>query len=169
MTTGCKKISAANLKLIHKVTLINFLIGWSGFSVHSQALSFISNTDINGKLYIFIKLIHGSLSAVYTILLYNFIYKDLISPSFYPYYYPMDPIFILEWPNLLLNSIKLALLMTLYLLISSLIVFYPMLCIFGIIIPPLILAYFHLVFLLIFLNPPGYLLIYYQHIPKLLI
>ncbi|NLV76385.1 MAG: sporulation integral membrane protein YlbJ [Tissierellia bacterium] len=124
MTTGCKKISAANLKLIHKVTLINFLIGWSGFSVHSQALSFISNTDINGKLYIFIKLIHGSLSAVYTILLYNFIYKDLISPSFYPYYYPMDPIFILEWPNLLLNSIKLALLMTLYLLISSLIVFF---------------------------------------------
>ncbi len=111
------------MKLIHKVTLINFLIGWSGFSVHSQALSFISNTDINGKLYIFIKLIHGSLSAVYTILLYNFIYKDLISPSFYPYYYPMDPIFILEWPNLLLNSIKLALLMTLYLLISSLIVF----------------------------------------------
>lgn len=121
LTTGCKKISATNLKLIHKLMLINFLIGWSGFSVHSQALSFLSITDINGKLYILIKLFHGCLSAIYTILLYNFIYKDLISPSFYPY--PLDPVFILEWPYLLSSSIKLALLMTAYLLISSLIVY----------------------------------------------
>ncbi len=125
LTTGCKKISTTNLGLMQKVILINFLIGWSGFSVHSQAISFLSNTDINSKIYIIAKLLHGSLASIYTILLYTFIYKDIISPSFYPYpYYPTDSTFILEWSNLLLGSFKLALLMSLCLLISSLIMMF---------------------------------------------
>ncbi|MCF6461037.1 sporulation integral membrane protein YlbJ [Clostridium sp. Cult3] len=121
LTTGCKKISAINIALIYKIVMVNFLIGWSGFSVHSQALSFISNTDINGKLYLFAKFLHGCLSSIYTYTLYTLKYKNLISPSFYPYPYPIDPIYALEWPYLLINSFKLAILMTIYLLISSLI------------------------------------------------
>ncbi|NLU26878.1 MAG: sporulation integral membrane protein YlbJ, partial [Hungateiclostridium thermocellum] len=34
ITTGCKKIASANIGLINKIIIINFLIGWSGFSIH---------------------------------------------------------------------------------------------------------------------------------------
>lgn len=123
LTTGCKKISTTNLGLLQKVVIINFLIGWSGLSVHSQAISFLSNTDINSKLYIIAKLFHGSLASIYTTLLYTFIYKDIISPSFCPYY-PANPTLILKWSDLLLSSFKLALLMNLCLLIFSIIMIF---------------------------------------------
>ncbi|SHD76976.1 hypothetical protein [Schnuerera ultunensis] len=55
LTTGCKVISQAPIDLIYKVLIINFLIGWSGLSIHSQALNFINGTDIDSKIYIFAK------------------------------------------------------------------------------------------------------------------
>ena len=52
--------------------MINFLIGWSGFSIHSQALSFISKTDIDNKLYIISKFLHGILSSIFMLnIIYN--------------------------------------------------------------------------------------------------
>ena len=121
LTTGCRKISMANTNIIYKIAIINFLIGWSGFSIHSQALSFISNTDINGKLYLFSKFLHGIFSRFYSLLLYIVKYKTLIEPSFLPNPYAIKSIYFLEWPVLFISSIKLAILVTIYMFISSLI------------------------------------------------
>lgn len=121
LTTGCKKISSSNINLITKISIINFLIGWGGISIHSQALSFLSNTDINGKLYIAGKFFHGILSSIYGLILYKLKYKNIIELTFSPNYNIMDPIYFMEWPIIFTSSIKLALLMILYLLVSSII------------------------------------------------
>lgn len=121
LTTGCRKISATSIDLIYKVAIINFLIGWSGFSIHSQTLSFISNTDINAKLYLFAKFLHGIFSSFYSLILYAVKYKTIIEPSFLPDFYTVESMYFLEWPLLFVSSIKLAILITIYMLISSLI------------------------------------------------
>lgn len=121
VTTGCKRISALNIKFIYKIMIINFLIGWSGFSIHSQALSFISKTDINSNLYIFSKLLHGIFSTLYTLLLYNLKYKNSIETSFIPGPYIPEHIYSGNWPYIFMNSFKVAVFVTLYLLICSLI------------------------------------------------
>lgn len=118
VTTGAKRIASININLIYKLILINFLIGWSGFSIHSQALSFISKTDMSSKLYIFSKLLHGIFSSFYTGLLYMFKYKEYIEPSFLPgpYY---EYYFTGHWSIIFLNSLKIVVFATLYMLITS--------------------------------------------------
>ena len=44
--------------------LISFLLGWGGLSVHAQALSFISETDLSVKNYFCGKALHGLLSGL---------------------------------------------------------------------------------------------------------
>jgi len=121
ITTGIKRISSININIIYKLIIINFLIGWSGFSIHSQALSFISHTDINSKLYIFSKLLHGIFSSLFCALLYAIRYKEYIRPSFMPGPYITDYYFTGQWQVILINSFKIVIFATLYMLISSLI------------------------------------------------
>lgn len=45
--------------------LISFLLGWGGLSVHAQALSFISDTDLSVKNYFCGKIMHGTISAFF--------------------------------------------------------------------------------------------------------
>ncbi len=44
--------------------LISALLGWGGLSVHAQALSFISDTDLSVKNYFCGKIMHGALSGL---------------------------------------------------------------------------------------------------------
>lgn len=81
LTTGCKNLALVKINIFNKIILINFLIGWGGLSIHSQALSFISETDINANIYLFSKLIHGALSSTYTYILYLLKYKNYTVPS----------------------------------------------------------------------------------------
>lgn len=118
VTTGVKKIASLKIKLIYKLVIINFLIGWSGFSIHSQALSFISKTDMNGKLYILSKLLHGIFSSIYTGILYTIKYKEYIEPSFLPAPFH-EFYFIGHWPIIFLNSLKIIILAILYMIIIS--------------------------------------------------
>lgn len=122
LTTGCRLISNANISLVHKVLIINFLIGWSGFSIHSQVLSFINNTDIDSKIYIFSKFLHGLLASFYGFILYSIKYKDLIKPSFLPRVIEPGIFFLSSWPIFLINSFKVAILSIISLLILSLLV-----------------------------------------------
>lgn len=81
LTTGCNRISSLDISMIHKILSINFIIGWGGLSILSQAISFISQTDINVKLYFVSKALHGFISTVYTYILYILFYKDYLIPS----------------------------------------------------------------------------------------
>lgn len=122
MTNGCKIISKLDLELIYKIILLNFVIGWGGLSVHSQAISFISSTDISSKIYLFSKLIHGVFSAIYTYVIYILFYKGKIVQS------PLEtmPVFnniILNNPlEILINSTFIILLTTTMLFLLSAIV-----------------------------------------------
>lgn len=82
ITIGCREIASLNVSnYILKISAISFLIGWSGISIHSQALSFINKTDLSGSIYILSKMLHGVISSFLTIILFNLYYKNSIPVS----------------------------------------------------------------------------------------
>lgn len=123
MTTGCKNIAEANINILYKILAINFVIGWSGISVHSQALSFINNTDLNGKLYIASKFFHGLLSAILGFVLYTFKFSDYIQPAFSNNIQLYSEFHLFNWISLVLKSTKLVLMLNLYILLVSIFIY----------------------------------------------
>lgn len=122
LTTGCKRIAASNLNIIIKILACNFLIGWGGLSIHSQAISFISLTDLNSYLYLFSKFLHGILSVVYTYIIYVLFYKNEIIPSMFTQSYVISSGFY-SWIYLFMNSVKVSILVIMYFIIFSLLVY----------------------------------------------
>ncbi|MBE6082452.1 MAG: sporulation integral membrane protein YlbJ [Tissierellaceae bacterium] len=122
ITVGCKTIAESNgIPLIQKLTSISFLIGWSGLSIHSQALNFISSTDINQKLYIFAKFLHGIFSGLFCYIIYNLKYKDMAITSFSVENYPWEVFSPANWTKILFSSIQLELIVIISLTIFSII------------------------------------------------
>ncbi|SCY85111.1 sporulation integral membrane protein YlbJ [Alkaliphilus peptidifermentans] len=71
ITIGCKMVAEASSSLlVSKIAVAAFAIAWSGFSIHAQAISIISTSDIRVGLYIFSKLLHGALSSMFVFVLY---------------------------------------------------------------------------------------------------
>lgn len=64
MTTGLFNLSAQNLSIQKSFILAAFMLGFAGFSIHAQTISFISGSDLSIKGYILGKLLHGVLSAI---------------------------------------------------------------------------------------------------------
>ena len=54
------KLLSSNISL----TLSSFAVGFSGMSVHLQAISFIKDTDLGLKRYFVMKLLQGVISAL---------------------------------------------------------------------------------------------------------
>lgn len=123
VTIGCKNVASSDSSLITKILAINFLIGWSGLSIHSQAFSFINNTDINGKRYIISKFFHGVFSTIITYILYLVKYKNYIQPTFKDLSYILGPFSISNWISLMVSSTKLALFMGVYIFLFAIVVF----------------------------------------------
>lgn len=121
VTNGVKRISSINIHIVKKLILINFLIGWSGFSIHSQALSFISKTDISINLYIIAKFLHGIFASFYCYILYIFKYNQYIEPSFMPQTDTFNYYLTSQWSVIFMNSLKIAILTILYMLTTSII------------------------------------------------
>ncbi len=123
VTTGCKNIVITDISYIGKILILNFLIGWGGLSVHSQAISFINKTDIDSKLYLLSKLFHGILSAFFGYLMYILKYKNYIQTTFFETIYIPKQFVLSDWINILTNSTKLVLSINLYIFILSIFVF----------------------------------------------
>lgn len=119
MTTGCKTIAIANTSILNKILLINFIIGWGGISVHSQALSFINNTDINSKLYLFSKLLHGIFSSILGYLIYLIKFKNYTQPTFLNYKFVYKQFNMSNWLYLFKNSLELVIAISIFILILS--------------------------------------------------
>ncbi|MFA9423376.1 MAG: hypothetical protein ACERLG_07345 [Sedimentibacter sp.] len=65
VTNGCSIISSSPIIPIEiKLTLINFLISFSGMSVIFQTMAVINDFEFDIKNYIFFKFIHGIISAL---------------------------------------------------------------------------------------------------------
>lgn len=82
LTNGCYIISTLDIDLIYKILIINFLIGWGGLSINSQAISFISQTDLKIGIYLISKVFHGIFSTLYTYIMYLVLYKDRLVTVF---------------------------------------------------------------------------------------
>lgn len=82
LTNGCSIVSNLDIDFIQKVLIINFLIGWGGFSINSQAISFISQTDLSIGIYMISKVFHGIFSLIYTYAIYIFFYKSRVVPAY---------------------------------------------------------------------------------------
>lgn len=123
MTTGCKTIATANVDILYKIIAINFIIGWSGISIHSQALSFINNTDLNGKLYIIAKFFHGIISSILGFIIYSIKYNGYIQPTFSQNIQIYSGFNLLNWISLILKSANLVIMLNLYILLLSVFIY----------------------------------------------
>lgn len=82
MTNGCKNVAdVQSVQLATKIAVVSLLIGWSGFSIHSQSMTMLSKTDINTKLYVLAKAFHGLFAFVYSFVLYKLAFKNYITTS----------------------------------------------------------------------------------------
>lgn len=123
LTTGCKKIALSNTSLINKILMINFLIGWGGLSIHSQALSFISKTDISSKIYFFSKFSHGVFSSIYTYLIYLIGYRHKIMPTVFLPSYNVELFDFSTWILRFIDATKLSFSICIFLMLFSIFTF----------------------------------------------
>ena len=69
-TNGLYKISTINNKMLSiNLIISSFIIGFGGISVTLQVLNIISKNKLSIKAYIFGKLLHGTISALFTFLI----------------------------------------------------------------------------------------------------
>ncbi len=74
ITNGCQIVSqVGEVGLSTKMAAASFLIAWSGFSIHAQAISIITTSDIKIGLYLMAKLLHGILAFLMVYLIYPFV------------------------------------------------------------------------------------------------
>lgn len=123
LTTGCSRISSLDIDLLYKILSINFIIGWGGLSILSQAISFISQTDINIKLYMVSKLLHGLISTIYTYILYLFFYKDYFVPSFLNHIIKKEIYNLQTWLENIYFSTKFSIGICIFFMILSILVY----------------------------------------------
>lgn len=108
ISIGAQKIAELNLNIFYKICIINFIIAWGGLSSQSQALNFISQTDINGKKFVISKFFHALFSIFYTYVFYLLFYKGVSIPSTS---FPRTVIRnynLNNWIATILNSIRLS-------------------------------------------------------------
>ncbi len=78
ITTGANLINLAPADLKIKLCCASLIIGWAGFSVHTQVMSIVSSSDIRVKPYIIGKAIQGIISSIYTYIGYTLFSKSLM-------------------------------------------------------------------------------------------
>lgn len=121
ITNGCSLVSQLKAPLINKILFINFIIGWGGLSIHSQAISFISETDISPKFYLINKAFHGLLSLIYTYITYMLFYKNKIISTFIPSK-PLMDLYKGSWLKILTSSTAIVFTLILFLIVLSIFV-----------------------------------------------
>jgi len=119
VTMGCKIVSDSAISFTNKLIAISFLIGWSGFSIHSQAAGLLGKTPISIPLYLFTKLCHGSISAFISWTTIMFYYKGDVS-AFSAYTPSLTPEIEFSRLNILSMSTKLLFIILVALVLLSL-------------------------------------------------
>lgn len=71
MTIGTKIASEAATTQLQSLMAVGMILGWSGLSIHAQVASMIAGTDIRMKPFIFTRIAHAMLAAVFTSLFYK--------------------------------------------------------------------------------------------------
>lgn len=119
LTTGCHRISSMDIHMLNKFLILNFLIGFGGLSILSQAISFITQTDISIKKYLVSKVLHGFISTIYTYILYFLYYKNEIMTSFSDNIVKENMYNFKNWIHNLYLSTKLSFIVCIFFIILS--------------------------------------------------
>jgi len=70
MTNGCSLISSSSVNTYYKLSIISFLVSFSGASIITQVYSFTYKFDLSMKKYIFRKAVQGFISALISLVFY---------------------------------------------------------------------------------------------------
>lgn len=70
ITNGCYLIASSNSNLYVKLSILSFLIAFSGLSIISQVYSYTYKYDVSLKKYITRKFIQGIISSILTLIIY---------------------------------------------------------------------------------------------------
>ncbi len=67
ISTGSRLIcQVSDVSVLQKLSALSFIIGWAGFSVHFQVMSFVAATDLSIRPYFIGKILHSVFAVVYT-------------------------------------------------------------------------------------------------------
>ncbi len=105
ITTGANLISQSPASLTVKLCCVSLIIGWAGFSVHTQVMSIVSSTDIRVKPYLIGKALQGVISCFYTFIGYSFFSSFLLKES--PAFANNPEGSLNQWGNVFKASIQL--------------------------------------------------------------
>ena len=64
LTSGVSSLAGASGEFSRSMALAAFMLGWAGLSIHCQVLSFIGDSGLSVRTYIYGKFLQGCLSAV---------------------------------------------------------------------------------------------------------
>lgn len=70
MTLGTRAVANSETTLLAQLMAVAVILAWGGLSIQSQVASMVSGTDINLRLFLFGRICHAGLAAIYTVLLY---------------------------------------------------------------------------------------------------
>ncbi|MFZ5966334.1 MAG: sporulation integral membrane protein YlbJ [Bacillota bacterium] len=124
MTIGCKLLSQiGSISFLLQAVIVSMLISWSGFSIHAQAASIISNSDLSTPIYILSKMMHALFSAVFVTLTTPLIFAILDPVDQAAFFQFNEHVFLFKWSEKLLLSSELFIMMVIVLLLFSLITY----------------------------------------------
>lgn len=104
ITVGSKLIASSYAPVQQKIICISGIIAWSGLSIHAQAASMLSNTDLSINIYIFSKMLHSIFSAVFAYLFLKFAGSYAYLSSIETFLYKKE--LITKNPNILSSLIS---------------------------------------------------------------
>lgn len=76
-TGGIKKISGLSISLPARLVMSSFSVGFAGLCVHMQVMAVTAKYGLSLKPYVLGKLLHGAISALFTLLILNLYPKTL--------------------------------------------------------------------------------------------
>lgn len=117
ITTGSNLINLSSAELIIKLCATSLIIGWAGFSVHTQVMSIVSSSDIRVRPYLAGKALQGLISCVYTFIGYKIFSKLLFSDA--PAFASGPPLSANSWNGIFQSSIQYITIVALIMIIVS--------------------------------------------------
>lgn len=64
VTRGCKNLGSLNIHIIKKAVITSLLLGFGGFCVHMQSITFLKSSKVKLKFYFFAKITQAIFSAI---------------------------------------------------------------------------------------------------------
>ena len=71
ITGGCRLVAQGALSTPGKIIAISVILAWNGLSVQGQAASFVSQSDLSMKPYVFARAIQACFAAIYAAFLFR--------------------------------------------------------------------------------------------------